>query len=158
MKSAYTQTYHTLKYFWLKCKEDIHLKFNIPLILESIDFILKNNTRDLDNKYFLQLQRTAMGTAFAPTYANFSMGYHEIKLYDLIKLNCNLEIRQYWRFLDDCQILLKTDPIILDELLAILVSVNNDIQFSMNLNDNKLPFLDILTTKSGKNIWMNIYS
>ena len=99
-----------------------------------------------------------MGTAFAPTYANFSMGYHEIKLYDLIKLNCNLEIRQYWRFLDDCQILLKTDPIILDELLAILVSVNNDIQFSMNLNDNKLPFLDILTTKSGKNIWMNIYS
>ena len=85
-------------------------------------------------------------------------GYHEIKLYDLIKLNYNLEIRQYWRFLDDCQILLKTDPIILDELLAILISVNNDIQFSMKLNDNKLPFLDILTTKSGKNIWMNMYS
>ena len=147
MKSAYTETYHTLKYFLLKCKEDIHLKFNIPLILESIDFILKNNTRDLDNKYFLQLQGTAMGN-----------GYHEIKLYDLIKLNYNLEIRQYWRFLDDCQILLKTDPIILDELLAILISVNNDIQFSMKLNDNKLPFLDILTTKSGKNIWMNMYS
>ena len=28
----------------------------------------------------------------------------------------------------------------------------------MELNDNKLPFLDILITKSGKKIWMNIYS
>ena len=24
-----------------------------------------------------------MGTVFGPTYANLSMGYHEIKLYDL---------------------------------------------------------------------------
>ena len=54
------------------------------------------------------------------------------------------------RFLDDCQILLKTDLIKLDDLLTILNSVNNDIQFSMELNDNKLPFLDILITKSGK--------
>ena len=29
---------------------------------------------------------------------------------------------------------------------------------TMELNDNKLPFLDILITKSGKKIWMNIYS
>ena len=62
------------------------------------------------------------------------------------------------RFLDDCEILLKTDLIKPDDLLTILNSVNNDIQFSMELNDNKLPFLDILITKSGKKIWMNIYS
>ena len=34
----------------------------------------------------------------------------------------------------------------------------NDIQFSMELNDNKLPFLEILITKSGKKMCMNIYS
>ena len=28
----------------------------------------------------------------------------------------------------------------------------------MELNDNKLPFLDILITKLGKKIWMNVYS
>ena len=28
----------------------------------------------------------------------------------------------------------------------------------MELNDNKLPFLDILMTKSGKKKWINIYS
>ena len=104
-----------------------------------------------------------MGTVFAPTYVNLSMGYHEIKLYDLIELNSNLDIRQYFvenwkRFLDDCEIVLNTDLIKPDDLLTILNSVNNDIQFSMVLKGNKLPFLDILKTKSGKLIWMNIYS
>ena len=91
------------------------------------------------------------------------MGYREIKLYDLIELNYNLGIRQYFvenwkRFLDDCKILLNIDLIKPDDLLTILNSVNNDIQFSMDLKDNKLPFLDILITKSGKIIWINIYS
>ena len=104
-----------------------------------------------------------MGTVFAPTYVNLSMGCHEIRLYDLIELNHNLDIRQYsvenWkRFLGDCEILLKTDLIQPDDLLRILNSVNNNIQFLMELNDNKLPLLDILITKSGKKIWMNIYS
>ena len=98
-----------------------------------------------------------MGTVFAPTYANLSMGYHEIKLYDLIELNYNLDIRQYFvenwkRLLDGCEILLNTDLVKPDDLLAILNSVNDDNQFSMELNDNKLPFLDVLLTKSGKKI------
>ena len=151
-----------VRYFLLKYKEDIHSRFNIPFILESIDFILKSNTCVFGNEYFLQFQGTAMGTVFAPTYANLSMGYHEIRLYDLIELNYNLDIRQYsmenWkRFLDDCEILLKTDLIKPDDLLTILNSANNNIQFLMELNDNQLPLLDILITKSGKKIWMNIY-
>ena len=156
----YTNIPHTfgmdvVRYFLLKYKEYIHPRFNIRFILESIDVILKNNTCVFDNEYFLQLQGTAMGTVFAPTYANLSMGYHEIKLYDLIELNYSVDIRQYFvenwkRFLDDRQILLKTDLIKPDDLLTILNSVNNNIQFSMELNDNKLPLLDILITKSGK--------
>ena len=66
----YTNIAHTfwmeaVRYFLLKYKEDIHSRFNIPFILESIDFILKSNTCVFGNKYFLQLQGTAMGTAFA---------------------------------------------------------------------------------------------
>ena len=112
-------------------------RFNIPFILESIDFILKNNTCVFNNEHFLQVQ----GTVFAPTYANLSMGYHEIK-----------------KIPNDCEILLNTDLIKPDDLLTILNSVNNDIQFSMELNHNKLLFLDILITKSDKNVRMNIYS
>ena len=99
-------------YFLLKYKKDIHPRFNITFILESIDFLLKNNTCVFGNEYFLQLQRTAIGTVPAPTYANLSVGYHEIKLYDLIELIYNLDIRQdfleNWnRFLDDCETLFK---------------------------------------------------
>ena len=151
-----------VRYFLLKYKENIHPRFNIPFILESPDFIFRSNACVFDKKYFLQLQGTAMGTVFAPIYVNVSKGYHEIKLYDLIELNYNLDITQYFvenwnRFLDDCEILLNTDLIKADDLLIILNSVNNDIKFSMELNDNKLPFLNIPIRKSGKKIWMNIY-
>ena len=103
----------------------------------------------------MQLQVTAISTGFAPTYANLSMGYHEIKLYDFNESNYNLQIRQYFvenwrRFLDDCGIILNIDVINPDGLLTIINSVNNDIQFSMELSDNKLPFRDILIIKSSK--------
>ena len=70
-------------------------------------FLLKHSTCVFDNEYFLQLQGAAMGTVFDLIYANPKMGYHKIKVYDLIELNYNLAIRQYFvrnwkRFLDDC--------------------------------------------------------
>ena len=103
-----------------------------------------------------------MGNLFVPTYANLSMRYDEIKLYDLMELNYNLDIRQYsvesWkRFLDDC-ILFNTHLVKLNDLLTILNSINDDIQYSIGLIDKKLPFLETLITKSGKNDWMNFYS
>ena len=75
----YTNILHTfgleaVKYFLLKYKEDIHPRFKIPVILESIDFILKNNICVFDDEYFLQLQGTAMGNVFALTYRNASKG------------------------------------------------------------------------------------
>ena len=130
MQQAYTQHTHlqtgVVRYFL----EDIHPRFNIPFNLESIDFILKNNTFAFANEY--SLQGTAMGTVLAPTYINLSMGYHEIELYDLIESNYNLNIRQYFvenqiRFIDDCQIILNTNLIKPDDLLTIVNSVNNDI-------------------------------
>ena len=129
--------------------------FNISFILKPTDFILRNNNCVFDNEYFLQLQVTAISTGFAPTYANLSMGYHEIKLYDFNESNYNFQIRQYFvenwrRFLDDCGIILNIDVINPDGLLTIINSVNNDIQFSMELSDNKLPFRDILIIKSSK--------
>ena len=53
------------------------------------------------------------------------------------------------KILDNCEIILNKYLIKPDDLL-ILKSRNNDIQFTMELNDNKLPFLHILITKSGK--------
>ena len=70
----------------------------------------------------------------------------ELKSYHFIESSYSLKIRkyflEYWKtFLDDREILLKTDLIKPDDLLTILSYVNNDIQFSIELRDNKLPFL-----------------
>ena len=97
----YTNIPHTfgleaVSYFLWKYKEDIHSRFNILFILESIDFILKKQHLRFWQSILLQLQGTVMGTVFALTYANLSMAYHEIKLYDLTELNYDLGIRQYF--------------------------------------------------------------
>ena len=67
-------------------------------------------------------------------------------------------MKNWKRFLDDCEILLIKDFMKQDGLLTMLSFVNNDIQFSMELSDNKLPFLEIRLTNPGQKIWMNIYS
>ena len=62
---------------------------------------------------FLQLKRTAMGTVFAPTYANLAMAYHESKVYFISKNTYNLVASKFFdenwfRFLDDYEIFLNT--------------------------------------------------
>ena len=68
-----------------------------------------------------------MGTIFAPTYANLTMGYCEIQIYFAIKNTYNLVVNRYenWsRFLDNCETLLNTSLIKPNDLLTFLNEVN----------------------------------
>ena len=58
--------------------------------------MLKNTTYFFDDEYFIQLQGTKIGTVIISIYANLSMGYNKIKLYDLVQFNYNLLIRIYF--------------------------------------------------------------
>ena len=48
----------------------------LPLghLRQMFDFILKYNYFGLDDKFYLQIHGTAMGTTFAPNYSNIFMG------------------------------------------------------------------------------------
>ena len=76
-----------------------------------------------------------MDTIFAPTYANVTMGYHEIKVYSITRQSYALASKYFenswFRFLDECQILLKVSLIKPEHLLPILNQINNNIQFTM---------------------------
>ena len=79
--SLYTSIPHkfgieAVDYFLSKYQEDLHPKFKKEFVLESANFILKNNTVTFDSEFYLQIKGTAMGTIFAPTYANLTIGYH----------------------------------------------------------------------------------
>lgn len=90
------------------------------------------------------------------------MGYHEVKLYSIIKNTYNQTISKHFennwfRFLDDCQILLAHN-IKPEDLLLMLNQINANIKFTMEISKTKLPFLDIMINKAGTKIWMDIYS
>ena len=50
------------------------------VLVELIDIVLKNNVFEFNNKYYLQIQGTAMGTKMAQAYANVFMGKLEENL------------------------------------------------------------------------------
>ena len=67
-----------------------------------------------------------MGTVFAPTYANLTMAYHKIQVYFIIdSLVVSKFFKENWfRFLDDCEILLNTKLIKHNDLLTIFNQLN----------------------------------
>ena len=56
-----------------KFPESLQPRFSKQIVLESVKFILENNNLNFDYEYFSQIKVMAMGTIFAPTYANLTM-------------------------------------------------------------------------------------
>ena len=132
--------FETIDYFLTKYQEDLHPRFSEEFVLESANFILKNNTLTFDSEFYLQIKRTAMGTIFAPSKANLAMGYHEINVYSIISQSYALastEFENHWfRYLDGYPILLKVNLMNSQNLFSILNQINNNIQFTMEKKSN----------------------
>ena len=118
--SLYTSIPHEFEledidYFFTKYQEYLHPKFRKEFVLESANFILKNNILTFGSEFYLQIKGTAMGTIFAPVYARLTMRYHEIKVYSIISQSYALASKHFqnswFRYLDACQILLKVNLI-----------------------------------------------
>ena len=103
-----------------------------------------------------------MGIIFAPTYANLTTEYQEIKVCSIIHQS-NASASKYYEsswygYLDDSQILLKVNLRKPDHLLSILIQIENIIQFTIEKSQTRLAFLDIMIKKLVQNIWMDIYN
>ena len=125
-----------LGHFLTTFKEEMNPRFNNQFILDAADFILKNNSLTFDSMFLLQLTGTAMGTVFAPTYANLTMAYHKIQVYFVSKSTYGLVVSKFFeenwfQFSDDCEILLNTKLIKPNDLLTILNQIDANLQFTM---------------------------
>ena len=165
--SLYTSIPHKfgleiIDYFLTKYQEILHPRFRKEFVIESANFILKNNKLAFGSEFYLQIKGIAMGTTFAPTYTSLTTWYHKIKFYFITSQSYALaskHFQKYWfRYLDYCQILLKVDLIKPDHLLSILNQITNNIQFTMEKGQTRLPFLDIMINKNGTKIWMGVYN
>ena len=90
-----------------------------------------------------------MGTIFAPTYSNLTMGYHQIKVYCIICQSYALLGKQYenflFRILEKCQILQKLYLLKLYHFLSVINQINNNnIQFTIKQSQIRLNFLDAI--------------
>ena len=74
---------------------------NTNTLITLLEIVLKSNTFEFNNKCYIQLQGTAMGTRLAPAYANIFMS----KLEETILSTTPLKPIYYKRFIDDIFIL-----------------------------------------------------
>ena len=130
--------------------------------MEAISIVLKENTFQFDDINYKQIQGTAMGTKMAPTYATLTMGFIETQLYERFKEKYGQDekenfVKLFKRFLDDCFLPWQKTEAELEELHKMLNSLHPKIQFTMEYDHKKLPFLDILLYKNAERLESDIH-
>ena len=136
--------------------------FSKEFILEAITLVLKENAFTSDNKYYRQLQGTAMGTKMAPTYANLVTGYPKKNLYTKYEETFGKNevedfIKICQRFLDDCFLLWKRSIEDLHKFHKIINNLHEKISFTMEKDESRIPFLDVLVYKEGRKLHADIF-
>lgn len=99
---------------------------------------LKNNTFKFNDKPYLQIQGTAMGTKVAPTYANIFMHYIETSMMD----QSDITPRIWRRYINDIFAIYRCSE---DELISHLQHLNtlhHSIKFTYEYSQQEINFLD----------------
>ena len=126
--------------FYLGTKDDMPSDF----LLALTKFILKSNYFMFDNKFFIQKQGTAMGSTFAPNYANLFMGYWESRFIHDQAASPHLDKLIYWRrFIDDVMAIYIGNESELLEFRDYINSTHPTLKFTMEHSKKQIDFLDL---------------
>ena len=149
--------------FWInKFQNRILEGFSKEFILDSMKFILENNTFQFNDYSFKQIRGTAMGTQVTPTYATLTIGYLGENLYSIVSEDLEEEFSVYFkemskRFLDDCSILWNKFKKDLLRLHNTLNNLHQYINFTVEVDKNNISFLDCKVIEIGSNIETDIF-
>ena len=149
--SMYTNINNDLGYeaisFWLEKHPELTPR-NISkgFILDALKLVLEFNMFHFNNKIYLQIRGTAMGTKCAPVCASLVMAYLELQLYQKIEQNFGRYIRNkfekdWGRYLDDCFINWDTNISPTQELHNIMNNLHPRIKFTMEYDQKEMIFL-----------------
>ena len=155
ISSLYTSINHDLGIeattYWInKHRDVIPDRFSDRFIIESLEFVLKNNNFKFDNIYYHQTDGTAMGTKLAPPYACLVIAYlEECKLFpDILPKHfapeqCQWIENHYKRYMDDgfAALLNSID-------ISIFLKCLNSMHPMINFTEEKA----IVTTYNGKKL------
>ena len=101
-----------------------------------MSLVLKHNVFEFDEKFYLQIQGTAMGTKMAPAYANLFMGRLEAQL-----INQAPESIHTWkRFIDDIFIIWTGKTEEFEKFMSDINQIHSTIKFTYEISDTELTF------------------
>ena len=154
--------FKALRYFCEKYPYLLHERFNIDFIIESMTIILDNNLVQFDDCYYTQITGTTTGTTVAPIYATLTMAYLEKILLDKLKNTYSSGVIEYisenWlRFLDDCFLPWNKKFGNIQIFIDILNSLNNDINFTFEMDEQRISFLNVTVYKGENNLMCDIF-
>ena len=122
-------------------------------LIDLARFILENNFFEFEDKIYRQKLGTAIGTKFAPSFANLFMFDLERKLLREYRLSPWV----WWRFLDDIFIIWLHDEEKLKDFFSYANSFHETMKFTWDWSTEKLPFLDVMVRRRGNGLVTDVY-
>ena len=97
------------------------------------------------NGFYNQIKGMAIGTILALTYANLTMGFFELRFYDICQINFGDEVQTLYTKFEQIFGLLSDPPSRRQtksrSLISLLNSVHTSIKFTMEYSKIEVPFL-----------------
>uniref|UniRef100_A0A803JHQ6 Reverse transcriptase domain-containing protein n=1 Tax=Xenopus tropicalis TaxID=8364 RepID=A0A803JHQ6_XENTR len=139
----------------LRMESDLPPAFQ-TFLLDSISFILTHNYFVFDDRFYLQKQGTAMGSKFAPAYANLYMAVWED---DFIWGSPIFRdhIILYTRFIDDLLFIWNGPLDLIDTFITHINSNVFNLSFTVEINPTFTNFLDLTLFRDGTKIQTMLY-
>lgn len=122
-------------------------------LMKLLEHILKLNNFVFDNKHYLQINGTAMGTKMAPSYANIFMGRLETRLLRHVPI----KPFSWLRFIDDIEMKWTDTREHLEQFLEIANNFHPSIKFTTETSETSNTFLDTTSTLENGKIKMDLY-
>ena len=122
-------------------------------IIKLTEFILKHNYFNFENKLYLQVLGTAMGTRMAPQYANLFMAHFEENFFMTYPKKPLL----YYRYIDDVFLIWEHGE---DELVKFQDALNQhhpSIKFTMEFSNDIVNFLDTQVFLNDDKLTTSVY-
>ena len=129
-------------------------KLPVDELISLARLVLENNYLEFDEKIFRQKLGTAIGTKFAPGFANIFMAYLEEKFLS----TCKLRPWVWWRFLDDAFVIWLHLEEELNFFLSRLNSFHETIKFTWEIGYRQISCLDVRVLLEDGLLHTDVYS
>ena len=123
-------------------------------LCDLIRMILTMNSFTFNDKHYLQIHGTAMGTRMAPSYANLFLAKFET---DALS-RAPHQPHTWWRYIDDIFMIWTHSVDDLHAFTSYLNGIHPTIKFTSNYSFTSIPFLDVNVFLNNGNITTDLYT